>query len=250
MTLQRMLCRRYGPHGVAQRSYLAFRSAPDRRRHPRGRTARCGPKCCWGGVTSVVDMYWSEAAVFDAVDRAGMRALLCASYLDTRLEAFESDLPALVEKCEGSLRIRAGLAPHAAYTCSAENLRRGMEACRRYGIPMTTHIAETLDEVRMIRERYGATPVEYLDSQGVLDGGADRRTLRAPDRRGSPHPARAGRARGALPDEQHEDRERCRADRTAAHRRGELHGGHRRPQFEQRSGHVGGDAQRFVPAKR
>lgn len=124
-----------------------------------------------GGVTSVVDMYWSEAAVFDAVDRAGMRALLCASYLDTRLEAFESDLPALVEKCEGSSRIRAGLAPHAAYTCSAENLRRGMEACRRYGIPMTTHIAETLDEVRMIRERYGATPVEYLDSQGVLDGG-------------------------------------------------------------------------------
>ena len=95
-----------------------------------------------GGVTSVVDMYWSEAAVFDAVDRAGMRALLCASYLDTRLEAFESDLPALVEKCEGSSRIRAGLAPHAAYTCSAENLRRGMEACRRYGIPMTTHIAE------------------------------------------------------------------------------------------------------------
>ena len=118
-----------------------------------------------------------------------MRALLCASYLDTRLEAFESDLPALVEKCEGSSRIRAGLAPHAAYTCSAENLRRGMEACRRYGIPMTTHIAETLDEVRMIRERYGATPVEYLDSLGVLDGGliaahcvhltdGDRRILR------------------------------------------------------------------------
>ena len=55
-----------------------------------------------GGVTSVVDMYWSEAAVFDAVDRAGMRALLCASYLDTRLEAFESDQPPHREKCEGS----------------------------------------------------------------------------------------------------------------------------------------------------
>lgn len=145
-----------------------------------------------GGVTSVVDMYWSEAAVFDAVDRAGMRALLCASYLDTRLEAFESDLPALVEKCEGSSRIRAGLAPHAAYTCSAENLRRGMEACRRYGIPMTTHIAETLDEVRMIRERYGATPRGVSRFAGSARRGADRRTLRAPDRRGSPHPARAG----------------------------------------------------------
>jgi len=122
-----------------------------------------------GGVTSVVDMYWSESAVFDAVDRAGMRALLCASYLDTRLEAFESDLPALMEKCEGSSRIRAGLAPHAAYTCSAENLRRGRELCRRCDLPMTTHVAETLDEVRMIRERCGATPVEYLDRLGLLD---------------------------------------------------------------------------------
>jgi len=47
-------------------------------------------------TSALVSLYWSEAAVFDAVDRAGMRALLCASYLDTRLEAFESDLPALV----------------------------------------------------------------------------------------------------------------------------------------------------------
>lgn len=142
-----------------------------------------------GGVTSVVDMYWSEAAVFDAVDQAGMRALLCASYLDTRLEAFDRDLPALVEKCAGSTRIRAGLAPHAAYTCSTENLLRGREVCRRYDIPLTTHVAETLDEVRIIRERYGATPVAYLDSLGLLDErliaahcvhltDADRRILR------------------------------------------------------------------------
>lgn len=156
--------------------------------------------------------------------------------------------PRSFEKCEGSSRIRAGLAPHAAYTCSAENLRRGMEACRRYGIPMTTHIAETLDEVRMIRERYGATPVEYLDSLGVLDGGLiAAHCVHLTDGIAASCASRACTWR--IADEQHEDRERCRADRTAAHRRGELHGGHRRPQFEQRSGHVGGDAQRFVPAK-
>lgn len=122
-----------------------------------------------GGVTSVVDMYWSESAIFDAVDRAGMRALLCSSYLDSRLEAFDRDLPALREKCSSSTRIRAGLAPHAAYTCSAENLRRGAELCRRCDLPLTVHVAETLDEQRMIRERCGMTPVEYLDSLGVLD---------------------------------------------------------------------------------
>ena len=122
-----------------------------------------------GGTTSVVDMYWSEAAVFDAVEQSGMRALLCCSYLDTRLEAFDRDLPALLEKCAGSARIRAGLAPHAAYTCSKENLRRGVAACERYGIPMTTHIAETLDEQRIVAEKYGMSPVASLDSLGVLN---------------------------------------------------------------------------------
>lgn len=57
---------------------------------------------------------------------------------------------------------------------------------------MTTHVAETLDEVRMIRERYGATPVEYLDSLGLLDErliAAHCVHLTDEDRR---HPARAG----------------------------------------------------------
>ena len=32
-----------------------------------------------------------------------------------------------------------------------------------------THIAETRDEIRIVRERYGCTPVEHLDSLGLLD---------------------------------------------------------------------------------
>ena len=32
-----------------------------------------------------------------------------------------------------------------------------------------THIAETQDEVRIVREKYGVTPVEHLDALGMLD---------------------------------------------------------------------------------
>jgi 5-methylthioadenosine/S-adenosylhomocysteine deaminase len=123
-----------------------------------------------GGITSVIDMYWSERAIFDAIDQSGMRALLCASYLDTRLEAFDTDLPALLEKCHTSSRIRAGLAPHAPYTCSTENLKRGVALCQQKDLPLTIHVAETLDEDRLIRQRYGLSPVAYLDSLHLFDG--------------------------------------------------------------------------------
>ena len=52
---------------------------------------------------------------------------------------------------------------------SPENLRRGKETAERYGLHLMTHIAETQDEVRIVREKYGMTPVEHLDALGMLD---------------------------------------------------------------------------------
>ena len=243
------LCRRYGPHGVAQRPYLAFRSAPDRRRHPRGRTARCGRNAAGRrdvgrGHVLVGGGGFSMRSIARGCGRCSVRATSIRGSKPSKATCPRSSRNARdrrLHPCGTGASCRLHL-------FGGESAAR-MEACRRYGIPMTTHIAETLDEVRMIRERYGATPVEYLDSLGVLDGGliaahcvhltdGDRRILRE---RGV-HVAHC-------PTSNMKIARRCRADRTAAHRRGELHGGHRRPQFEQRSGHVGGDAQRFVPAK-
>jgi len=122
-----------------------------------------------GGVTSFVDMYWHEASVFEAVRDMGMRALLTASTLDANLDECERDLEALLPKVEGCGRIEAGLSPHAAYSCSPDTLLRTRELCDRYGLRMTTHIAETLDERRIVAERYGRTPVEHYDALGLLD---------------------------------------------------------------------------------
>lgn len=122
-----------------------------------------------GGVTSFVDMYWHEASVFEAVDALGMRALLTASCMDTNMDDCERDLEMLLDKSAGHKRIRAGVSPHAAYTCSPDTLLRAKRLCDKHGLPMTMHISETQDEQRMVAERYGKTPVELTDSLGLLD---------------------------------------------------------------------------------
>lgn len=66
-------------------------------------------------------------------------------------------------------RIRLAVAPHSPYTCSPESLQRGKELARRHGLWFMTHISETEDEVRIVRERYGTTSVRHLDTLGILD---------------------------------------------------------------------------------
>jgi len=38
----------------------------------------------------------------------------------------------------------------------------------KYNVPMQTHCSESVDDVKLCKERFGKTPVEYLDSLGVL----------------------------------------------------------------------------------
>ncbi len=121
-----------------------------------------------GGTTSFVDMYWHEAEVARVAERTGIRALLCASCLDSNMEAFEADFEKLA--ANASPRVRAGVGPHAPYSVSAENLRHCRALADWYAVPLTIHVAETRDELKIVRERSGLTPVQYLASLGIFDG--------------------------------------------------------------------------------
>ena len=123
-----------------------------------------------GGVTSFVDMYWHESSVFNAVRDTGIRAMLTASCLDANIGACRRDVEELTAKAAGSTRITAGVSPHAAYSCSPATLLEARRLCDRYGLRMTSHLSETTDEIRMVAERYGCSPVEHFDSLGILDG--------------------------------------------------------------------------------
>lgn len=121
-----------------------------------------------GGVTTFVDMYWHEEAVADAVRDMGIRAVLAPSFVDVRMEAFERDVEATAAKCAVCDRLTLMMGPHAPYSCSEENLRRGAELARKYDTGITIHLAETLDEDRTVSERYGMSPVAFADSLGLL----------------------------------------------------------------------------------
>jgi cytosine/adenosine deaminase-related metal-dependent hydrolase len=64
--------------------------------------------------------------------------------------------------------LRVGVAPCSPFSVTGELLADAAELARRRGVRLHTHLAETTDEDDYCAERFGCTPVEYLDSLGWL----------------------------------------------------------------------------------
>ena len=66
-------------------------------------------------------------------------------------------------------RIRLAMSPHATDTCSPDLLRACAARARALDVPITTHLAQSAQEVATIRARHGGrSPAEYLDWLGLL----------------------------------------------------------------------------------
>lgn len=128
-----------------------------------------------GGTTTFVDMYYFEEEVARAADEAGMRAICgqtvmrlptpdAASY-DEGLERSRR----FIEQWHGHARIVPTIAPHAPYTCTDTIYHEAAALCRRYGMPMTTHLSETAREVQESRAERDATPFGYAARVGAFD---------------------------------------------------------------------------------
>ena len=121
-----------------------------------------------GGVTSFVDTYYFENRCVDMVERLGIRAMLGCNYFDTNIEEVLPQIEEAVKLAANSNRVQIAVAAHSPYTVSPENLVRGKTLADKYGLHFMTHISETQDEVRIVREKYGQTSVEHLDQLGLL----------------------------------------------------------------------------------
>jgi cytosine/adenosine deaminase-related metal-dependent hydrolase len=64
--------------------------------------------------------------------------------------------------------LRVAVAPCSPFSVTGELLSEAAELTRRNGVLMHTHLAETLDEEDFCRERFGCSPVEYVESLGWL----------------------------------------------------------------------------------
>ena len=123
-----------------------------------------------GGTTTFVDMYWHSDRVADAVSEMGIRGVVCPSFVGANYDNFEPEAIRMAEKYGSKKgRIQIMLAPHAAYTCPPDTLKKALKIADWYGLGIQIHVSETLDEQRMIREQYGKTPVAHLRDVGLFE---------------------------------------------------------------------------------
>ncbi|ODA39067.1 amidohydrolase [Desulfosporosinus sp. BG] len=126
------------------------------------------------GTTTMLDMYASMDQVAEAVLRAGTRAVLSRGLIGNAPngeQAFQENID-LVHRYHGAGegRINVMFGPHAPYTCSGEYLQKVKAEADRLGVGIHIHVAETQDEINIIREQHAKTPVQWLDELGILGG--------------------------------------------------------------------------------
>jgi 5-methylthioadenosine/S-adenosylhomocysteine deaminase len=127
------------------------------------------------GVTCFADMYYFEDAVAEAVAAAGMRALCGQTVLKfptPDADSFEDSLAAaraFIEQWRAHPLIVPAPAPHAPYTCTPEILRACADLAVEFGVPLHTHLSETLLEVEQARKAWGMPVIPYVKKQGLLD---------------------------------------------------------------------------------
>jgi len=87
--------------------------------------------------------------------------------LDAILAGTDQAISAFHDPAPGSM-LRMGVAPCSPFSVTGELMVAAAELARDRGVRLHTHLAETADEDAFCAERFGCTPVEYLDSLGWL----------------------------------------------------------------------------------
>jgi 5-methylthioadenosine/S-adenosylhomocysteine deaminase len=126
------------------------------------------------GITCFADMYYFEDSVAEATAAAGMRALCAQTVLrfpSPDASSYEDSLARardFIQRWRNHPLIVPGPAPHAPYTCTAEILRACAELAAEYGVPLHTHLSETLLEVEESRRAHGMPVIPYVKKQGLF----------------------------------------------------------------------------------
>ncbi|MEK6629914.1 MAG: amidohydrolase, partial [Acidobacteriota bacterium] len=124
------------------------------------------------GTTIFTDMYYFEEVIARATRAAGLRAVLGETVIGFPVADAKTPADALaraerfIQEFKNYALSTPAVAPHAFYTNDAATLQAARDLARKYGVPLLTHLAETLDEVKTARDKFQMTPAAYLDSLG------------------------------------------------------------------------------------
>ena len=128
-----------------------------------------------GGVTTFVNSYYFEEEFAAVVKQAGMRAVLGQTVIN--FPAPDAAEPygglALAKKFATAWRgdplITPAISPHAPYTVDVAHLKLVAKLSADLDVPVLIHLAEMTEEMTLLRKEHNMTPVEFLDSVGLLN---------------------------------------------------------------------------------
>lgn len=122
------------------------------------------------GTVFFADMYWSDAAERVATEM-GMRVSLgpvALDFPDQNLVLEQRERGEAFFDTEHAKGIIPTICPHAIYTVGRESLEWCLALQKKHDTFMHVHLAETAQEVADCMAEHGMSPVEYLDSLGIL----------------------------------------------------------------------------------
>jgi len=127
-----------------------------------------------GGVTCFNDMYFFPDETAQAVDEAGMRAVVGMILIDFPT-AWAQDAEDYLDKglklhdhYRNHPLITTAFAPHAPYTVSDAPLQRVRVLADELDVPIHMHVHETAAEVQQGMESDGIRPLQRLDQLGLI----------------------------------------------------------------------------------
>lgn len=138
----------------------------------------------WGAMLAIIEMMRSGTTCFNdmqmnihqttrAVKESGMRAMICRGLVGSgNDEAGQMRLAQAYEERDAAKdcdRLTFMLGPHAPYTCDDGFMRVVSEEAKREHMGIHVHLSESVSEIQQIQEKYGCSPIEMAEKNGLFD---------------------------------------------------------------------------------
>lgn len=125
------------------------------------------------GTTCFNDMQMNIHQTTRAVKESGMRAVICRGLIGSGdNEAGQIRLKQAYEEKDAAKdcdRLTFMLGPHAPYTCDDAFMRIVSEEAKKNHMGIHVHLSESESEIEQIKEKYGCSPIEMADKNGLFD---------------------------------------------------------------------------------
>lgn len=122
------------------------------------------------GTTTCNDMYFGMNKTVEAIENVGLRAIVAWCLTDDSIRDKIEQTKKYAKKYNNKdSRITVFTSPHAPYTCNPDTIKLCVDLAKELNTGLHIHLSETLEEEKIIEERYCKRGTEYLNDLGVFE---------------------------------------------------------------------------------